>query len=109
MDTTGKRELVGEKCTTGRENRSCVQANQYFLTSFRESEKSKDTMTDRIRVLICGTGSGAHALAAVASRNPRFEVRVLTLSVDRARRWTEIMRKERLTMTVCNGNDSQIG
>jgi NAD/NADP octopine/nopaline dehydrogenase-like protein len=62
-------------------------------------------MTEPTRVLICGTGSGAHALAAVASTNPGFEVRVLTLSADRAQRWTEIMQTERLTMTVRNGKD----
>src|SRR5258708_20449005 len=65
-------------------------------------------MTDPIRVLICGTGSGAHALAAVASKNPRFEVRVLTQSADRAQRWTEIMQRERLTVMVRNGNDSRV-
>lgn len=62
-------------------------------------------MTEPIRVLICGTGSGAHVLAAVASRNPRFEVRVLTLSADRAQRWNEIMQRERLTMMVRNGKE----
>ena len=65
-------------------------------------------MTDPIRVLICGTGSGAHALAAVASRNPRFEVRVLTQSTDRAQRWTEILKRERLTLMVRNGTDAQV-
>src|SRR5258706_11739726 len=65
-------------------------------------------MTDPIRVLICGTGSGAHALAAVASKNPRFEVRVLTQSADRAQRWTEIMQTERLTVMVRNGNATDV-
>ncbi len=64
-------------------------------------------MTDLIRVLICGTGNGAHALAALASKNPHFEVRVLTLSADRAQRWTEIMQRERLTVMVRNGKGTQ--
>lgn len=65
-------------------------------------------MTDPIRILICGTGNGAHALAALASKNPRFEVRVLTLSADRAQRWTEIMQRERLTVRVRNGNGNHV-
>jgi NAD/NADP octopine/nopaline dehydrogenase, alpha-helical domain len=65
-------------------------------------------MPDPIRVLICGTGNGAHALAALASQNPRFEVRVLTQSADRAQRWTKIMRRERLTVTVRNGNGNHV-
>ena len=65
-------------------------------------------MPDPIRVLICGTGNGAHALAALASQNPRFEVRVLTQSADRAQRWTEIMRRERLTVMVRNGNGNHV-
>src|SRR5258706_5231233 len=65
-------------------------------------------MTDPIRVLICGTGNGAHALAAVASMNPRFEVRVLSQSSDRARRWTEIMQRERLTVTLQNRADNRL-
>lgn len=65
-------------------------------------------MADPIRVLICGTGNGAHALAALASQNPRFEVRVLTQSADRAQRWTEIMRRERLTVMVRKGNGNHV-
>ena len=65
-------------------------------------------MTDPIRVLICGTGSGAHALAAIASANPDFEVRVLTQSADRAQRWTEIMQREELTVMVRNGTDTSV-
>ena len=63
-------------------------------------------MTKPIRVLICGTGSGAHALAAVASRNPAFEVRVLTQSADKAQRWTEIMRRRPLTVISRNGQET---
>lgn len=65
-------------------------------------------MTDPIRVVICGTGSGAHALAALASTNPSFEVRVLTQSPDKAQRWTEIMERERLTVIGRNGQSSRV-
>src|SRR5438094_9050978 len=64
-------------------------------------------MTNPIRVLICGTGSGAHALAAFASTKPGVEVRVLTQSADKAQRWTEIMRSERLTVIGRNGQADQ--
>lgn len=62
-------------------------------------------MTDPIRVLICGTGSGAHALAAVASTKPDVEVRVLSQCADKARRWTEIMQSDRLTVIGRNGDN----
>lgn len=65
-------------------------------------------MTDRIRVLICGTGSGAHALAATASTNPGFEVRVLSQNADKARRWTAIKQRERLTVLGRNGQTNQV-
>jgi NAD/NADP octopine/nopaline dehydrogenase, alpha-helical domain len=60
--------------------------------------------TESIRVLICGSGSGAHALAAVASTKPGVEVRVLTQSADKAHRWTDIMRTNRLTVIGRNGD-----
>jgi hypothetical protein len=65
-------------------------------------------MTEPIRVLICGTGSGAHALAAIASANPDFEVRVLSQSADKAQRWTQIMRTQRLTVIGRNGHDGHV-
>jgi hypothetical protein len=74
----------------------------------RTRKQTKEIMMDPIRVLICGTGNGAHALAALASKNPDFEVRVLTLSADRAQRWTEIMQRERLTVMVRNGKDTSV-
>jgi hypothetical protein len=65
-------------------------------------------MTDPIRVLICGTGSGAHALAAVASTKPGFEVRVLSQSPARAQRWTEIMQAQPLTVIGRNGQAGRV-
>lgn len=61
-------------------------------------------MTEPIRVLICGTGGGAHALAAVASKNG-FEVRVLSQSAEKAQRWTEILERQRLTVIGRNGDN----
>src|SRR6476620_7378452 len=65
-------------------------------------------MTNPTRVLICGTGSGAHALAAIASANPDFEVRVLSRDSDKARRWNEVMRSHHLTVIGGNGHDGHV-
>lgn len=62
-------------------------------------------MAEPIRILICGTGSGAHVLAAIASANSAFDVRILSQSADKARRWEETMRKERLTVIGRNGHN----
>ena len=61
-------------------------------------------MTRPTRVLICGTGSGAHALAAVASRNG-FDVCVLSQNADKAQRWTEILERQRLAVVGRNGEN----
>ncbi|MGH9873149.1 MAG: NAD/NADP octopine/nopaline dehydrogenase family protein [Pyrinomonadaceae bacterium] len=61
-------------------------------------------MTEPTRVLICGTGSGAHALAAVASRNG-FDVCVLSQSADKAERWTEILQHRPLKVVGRNGDN----
>lgn len=61
-------------------------------------------MTEPTRVLICGTGSGAHALAAVASKNG-FEVCVLSQSADKAQRWTELLQHQPLAVVGRNGNN----
>src|SRR5918911_2154659 len=66
-------------------------------------------MTEHIRVLICGTGSGAHALAAVASTKPGVEVRVLTRSADKAQAWAATMRTHRLTVIGRNGDNGGRG
>ena len=65
-------------------------------------------MTEPIRILVCGTGSGAHALAAVASVNPDFEVRVLSQSADKAQSWTASMQKQRLTVVARNGQAGRV-
>jgi hypothetical protein len=60
-------------------------------------------MTTPTRVLICGTGSGAHALAAVASRNG-FDVCVLSQNAGKAQRWTESLQTQPLTVIGRNGD-----
>ncbi|HEY6250258.1 MAG TPA: NAD/NADP octopine/nopaline dehydrogenase family protein [Candidatus Angelobacter sp.] len=60
-------------------------------------------MNDLIRVLICGTGNGAHALAGLVSTRPNVEVRVLTQDAGRAQRWNTALDSDGLTVTVRNG------
>ncbi len=60
-------------------------------------------MTKLTRVLICGTGSGAHALAAVASRNG-FDVCVLSQNAGKAQRWTDSLQNQPLTVIGRNGD-----
>ena len=65
-------------------------------------------MIDPIRVLICGTGAGAHVLAGILSTNPDVEVRVFTQNADKVRRWRESMRREPLNVAVRRGNVAQV-
>ena len=60
-------------------------------------EESKN-MTDRIRVLICGTGNGAHALAGILSTRANVEVVVLALNADKVNRWRDLMQHDPLTV-----------
>jgi len=55
------------------------------------------------RVLICGTGSGAHALAAVASRNG-FDVCILSQNAGKAQRWNESLERQPLAVIGRNGD-----
>ncbi|HJR08398.1 MAG TPA: NAD/NADP octopine/nopaline dehydrogenase family protein [Pyrinomonadaceae bacterium] len=67
-------------------------------------------MTDPIRVLICGTGGGAHVLAGLFSIQPDVDVRVFTQNADKIRRWRESMRRdELLNVTVrLNGHGDRV-
>jgi NAD/NADP octopine/nopaline dehydrogenase, alpha-helical domain len=58
-----------------------------------------ESRTDRIRVLICGTGSGAHALAGILSTRVNVEVVVLALNAGKVRRWQGLMQHDSLTIT----------
>ena len=60
--------------------------------------------TDGIKLLICGSGNGAHAFAGIASSHPGTEVRVLSLYQDEAERWSKIMQTTDLEIT-CNRRD----
>jgi hypothetical protein len=56
-------------------------------------------MREKLRVLICGTGSAAHVLGAVLSAQGDVEARVMSLNVVRANEWAEIAGVSRLTVT----------
>lgn len=59
-----------------------------------------------IKLLICGSGNGAHAFAGIASSKPGTEVRVLSLYQDEAERWSKIMETADLEVT-CHRRDQE--
>ena len=63
-------------------------------------------MTDNIKLLICGSGNGAHAFAVIASSHGGTEVRVLSLYQDEAERWSKIMQTADLEIT-CHRRDQE--
>ncbi|XP_013384202.1 tauropine dehydrogenase [Lingula anatina] len=48
--------------------------------------------SNKLAVVICGGGNGAHALAGIAGSKDDVEARVLTLFADEAERWTNTMK-----------------
>lgn len=66
------------------------------------------TMVEPIRVLICGAGSGSHALAGIISMLPGVEVRVFIDKADKVCRWREQMNSHGLTVTVWNENNDRV-
>ena len=56
--------------------------------------------SDAIKLLICGSGSGAHAFAGIASSLDGTKVRVLSLYQDKADRWSAEMQKRNLEVTL---------
>ena len=55
---------------------------------------------DIIKLLICGSGNGAHAFAGIASSMKGTEVRVLSLYQDEADRWSNAIQKKDLEVTL---------
>ena len=53
-----------------------------------------------IKLLICGSGSRAHAFAGIASSVKGADVRVLSLYQDEAERWSAAMQKNDLEVTL---------
>ena len=63
--------------------------------------------SDNIKLLICGSGNGAHAFAGIASSLKGTEVRVLSLYQDEAERWSAAMQKTDLEVVLHRkGKDS---
>ncbi|EDO47690.1 predicted protein [Nematostella vectensis] len=56
-------------------------------------------MSNKTKVVICGGGNGAHALAGVASADPGIDVSVLTLYADEADRWNKEMQQHGFKVT----------
>ena len=65
-------------------------------------------MTEPIRVLICGTGSGGHTLAGIISAKAGVEVRIFTQNAEKVREWRKRMNSYRLEVTVGKGRDEQV-
>lgn len=59
-----------------------------------------------IKLLICGSGNGAHAFAGIASSQPGTEVRVLSLYQDEAERWSKTMETADLEI-MCHRRDQE--
>ena len=55
--------------------------------------------SDTIKLLICGSGNGAHAFTGIASSLKGTEVRVLSLYQDEAERWSAAMQKTDLEVS----------
>ncbi|WP_445247798.1 hypothetical protein [Microcoleus sp. OTE_8_concoct_300] len=66
------------------------------------------TMVEPIRVLVCGAGSGSHALAGIVSMLPGVEVRVFIDKADKVCTWREQMNSHGLTVTVWNENNDRV-
>ena len=56
--------------------------------------------SDAIKLLICGSGNGAHAFAGIASSLKGTDVRVLSLYQDEADRWSAAMQEKDLEVTL---------
>ena len=56
--------------------------------------------SETIKLLICGSGNGAHAFAGIASSLKGTDVRVLSLYQDEAERWSAAMQKKELEVTL---------
>lgn len=54
----------------------------------------------KVKLVICGSGNGAHALAGIASSQPNTEVRLLTLSQHKAQRWADLLEHEDFTVSL---------
>lgn len=61
---------------------------------------------NKLKVLVCGGGNGAHCLAGLSASNPDVETRVLTLFADEAERWSKILQINDLTVTMVNSDGS---
>lgn len=55
---------------------------------------------EAIKLLICGSGNGAHAFAGIASSLTGTDVRVLSLYQDEAERWNAAMQNKDLEVTL---------
>ena len=62
--------------------------------------------SDKLKILICGGGNGAHCFAGIASSNPNVEVRVLTLYENEAEVWTNALQDGDLKVSIAQKDGS---
>lgn len=100
----------------------CVIVNQFlpmkrflffiFLTLGSSSTKSRNLKKGvrKLKIVVCGGGNGAHCMAAVAGSHEAIEVRIISLFQDEAERWTNILKKDFLTIyePLVNGGHMEI-
>ncbi len=56
--------------------------------------------SETIKLLICGSGNGAHAFAGIASSLQGTDVRVLSLSHNKADHWSTAMQMKNFEVTI---------
>ncbi|KAL5022571.1 hypothetical protein ScPMuIL_001726 [Solemya velum] len=80
--------------------------NKQYLVGLHLTVAQRRMDSERLRLVVCGGGNGAHTFSCLASSRPNTEVRVLTLFDDEAERWTERLDQEEMVLTVCNSDGS---
>jgi len=72
----------------------------YFFFHGQLHLNSQRRSSDITKLLICGSGNGAHAFAGIASSLKGTDVRVLSVYQDEAERWSAAMQKKELEVTL---------
>ena len=52
-----------------------------------------------VKILICGSGNGAHVMSCVMSSKKDAQVNVLTVYQNGAKKWSSLMEENNLTVT----------
>ncbi len=58
--------------------------------------------------VICGSGNGAHLMAAIAANQSDVEARILTLDDEKAQCWNESLPPDGITVQDVSGKNEKI-